>query len=307
MFEEIAFVIVPVLLMAGVGYAISRSSLDIDSESLGRLVVMVGTPSLVFSTLTSPDLPELSLSGTVQAALLVTVCAGSLSAGFLLLTRQPIRSFLPSLTLPNSGNVGLPVVLLAFGQQGLAIGVAFFFVIALLQYSFVPAIMDGRFSLTRILKEPLVYALLAVFLFRLTDTTPHPIILQTTELLGGMMIPVMVILLGYSLGQLQVSDLRLSLILALARIVIGTTSGLLVIWLLGLQGVEAGSVFLMASMPCAMVIYLFALRYNRAPRRVAGLVVVSTLMTFSVLPVLLWIGIAISKGSLPFFSFLGGA
>lgn len=299
MLTEIAFVIAPILLMAGIGFALSRTSLDINTESIGGLIVTVGTPALVFSTLTSPDLPKLELTGTFIAALSVTAVAASLSALFLLAIRQPLRAFLPSLTLPNSGNVGLPVVLLAFDQQGLAIGVAFFFVIALLQYTFVPVIMDGQVSVKRILREPLVYSLLAVCIFRYLEVTPHPVILRTTELLGGMVIPVMIILLGYSLAQLKVSDLRLSLVLAAARMAIGITAGLTAINLLGLEGVEAGAVFMMASMPCAIVIYLFAIRYNRAPRRIAGLVVVSTIMSFSALPVLLWIGLAISRGEMP--------
>ena len=305
MIEDIASVILPVFVMAGIGYAINRRGFRLDTEAIGRLVLMVGTPALVFSSLTSPDIPQASLSGPVSAALLATVIAAVLGTIFLLVIRQPVRAFVSSLTLPNSGNMGLPIVLLAFGQQGLANGVAFFFVIALVQYIFVPVIMDGNISLGLVLREPLVYALIAVFIFRATDTVPHEIITRSTHLLGGMVIPLMVILLGYSLAGLQVSDLRLALVLALARLVIGIIAGLTVIHLLGLTGIVAGCVFLMSAMPCAMVIYLFALRYNRAPRRIAGLVVVSTLMTFAALPGLLIVGIALSEGAVP-LDFLTG-
>ena len=104
---------------------------------------------------------------------------------------------------------------------------------------------------------------------------------------------------SHDVGAITPRDLRLALVLALARLVIGTIAGLTVIHLLGLTGIVAGCVFLMSAMPCAMVIYLFALRYNRAPRRIAGLVVVSTLMTFAALPGLLIVGIALSEGAVP--------
>lgn len=304
MFEDILYVIAPIFLMAGIGYAINRSSLKLETEPMGRLIVMVGTPSLVFSTLTSPKYIHVPISGTVGAAVMVAALSFALGALVLLAMRQSVPSFVSSLALPNSGNVGLPVVLLAFGDEGLAIGVAFFFVIALCQYTFVPAILAGQVGLTRLLKEPLIYALLAVFIFRMTGWTPHPVLTQTTKLLGGMVIPVMVILLGNSLAQLQVSDIKLSVILAVARLAVGVVAGSLTVYFLGLEGVQAGSIFLMAAMPCAMIVYLFALRYNRAPRRIAGLIVASTLLTFAMLPVLLWIGIGIAKGENPLLAIL---
>lgn len=304
MFEDILFVIAPIFLMAGIGYAINRSSLKLETESMGRLVVMVGTPSLVFSTLTAPSMLQVPVAGTVGAAVMVAAVSFVLSTVVLLVLRQPVRSFVSSLALPNSGNMGLPVVLLAFGDDGLAIGVAFFFVIAFCQYTFVPAILAGQTGITRLLKEPLLYALAAVFVFRMLEIPPHPILTQTTKLLGGMMIPIMVILLGNSLAQLQVSDLRLSVILSVARLGVGMAAGLLTIWILGLEGVEAGSIFLLSSMSCAMIVYLFAIRYNQAPRRIAGLIVVSTLLTFACLPVLLWIGIGLAKGDNPIMAIL---
>lgn len=277
--------------------------MSIDTGSLGRLIVTVGTPALIFSTLTSPDLPPISVTATVLAALLMVCIAAVLGTVFLLLLRQPIRSFLPSLSLPNSGNVGLPVVLLAFGQEGLAIGVSVFFMIAILQYTLVPACMDDEINLKRIASEPLIYALIAVCLFRGFDIDPHPVLLQTTSILGGMVIPVMVILLGYSLADLEVSDIRLSVILAIARLSIGVLTGYLIILSLGLSGVQAGAMFLMASMPCAIVIYIFALRYNCAPRRIAGMTVASTFLTFVSLPALLWVAFGIRDGSDPILRF----
>ena len=166
--------------------------------------------------------------------------------------------------------------------------------------------MIGEVSLRRILKEPLIYSLIAVAVFRVGELTPHPIISKTTEILGAMVIPVMVILLGYSVAQLKVSDLRLSILLGASRLGVGICSGLVTVYIFGLSGIEAGSAFLMASMPCAIIIYLFAIRYNRAPRRIAGIIVVSTAMTFLALPVLLWIGIGLSTGTGPFALVLRG-
>lgn len=291
--------------MAGIGYALNRNKVNLQAEEIGKLVVLVGTPSLVFSTLTSPKMLHVPVSGTVVAASLTVVIAFALSAVFLRLIGQPQRPFVASVAMPNAGNMGLPLVLLAFGDEGLIIGVAFFFVIAVCQYTFVHMIVAGQMSFKRLLREPLIYSLAAVFFFRLTGIEPHPILIQTTKLLGGMMIPIMVILLGYSLAQLQVSDVRLSIVLAVARLIVGLLAGVLTIELLDLKGVAAGCIFLMAPMPSAMIVYLFAIRYNQAPRRVAGHIVASTLLTFACLPVLLWIGIGIAQGAEPWDAIRG--
>jgi len=64
--------------------------------------------------------------------------------------------------------------------------------------------------------------------------------------------------------------------------------GLLVVSMLDLSGTEKGVVLLQASMPVAVFNYLFAERYQRAPEAVAGMVVMSTLLSFITIPALLW-------------------
>ena len=106
-----------------------------------------------------------------------------------------------------------------------------------------------------------------------------------------MMIPAMLILLGASLSTLEVADLRPAFMVAIGRLVIGVVSALLVIWLLDLQGLKAGTVFLLATMPTAIMSYVLAERYQFNPQQVAGSVVVSTVLTFTCLPMLVWLAL----------------
>ncbi|MCV0428531.1 MAG: AEC family transporter [Roseibium sp.] len=294
MIGELVGVIAPILLMAAIGYWFQKSGPSLETKGMSALVMMVGTPSLVFHSLTSTELPETALLQMSLGAICVSVIATILASAFLLMTGLNYRSFLPSLTMPNSGNIGLPVVLLAFGNNGLAVGVAFFFVIAILQYTVMPIVTAGSFSLKRTLKEPLVWSVLAVLVVKSTGITPPGVINETTRLLGGMMIPVMVILLGAAIARLAIQDLKTALLLALARLLIGIVAGLATVAILGVTGITAGSMFLMAAMPSAIVTYVFAERYGREPEKVAGLIVASTLMTFAALPGLLWLGLSIA-------------
>lgn len=287
MYGEIFNVIAPIFLITFVGYLLGRTSRDIDSRTISSLVLLIATPALVFSTLTSLEVDPLTLLKMPLAAALCVLIASGAAIVLLWALRMPWQTFLPSLIMPNSGNIGLPLVLLAFGDIGLVLGISYFFVIALLQYTVGAAISSGRYRPGDLLRQPLIYSILLVVLVIATGTRVPVVIATTAELLGGMMIPAMLILLGASLAQLTVSDLRPAVIIAVARLGIGIPAGLSVIWLMSLTGTEAGTVFLMASMPTAIVNYVFAERYRSDSRQVAGAVVMSTMLTFAVLPFIL--------------------
>ncbi len=287
MYGQIFNVIGPIFVITFVGYILGRANRDVDTRTISSLVLFIATPSLVFSTLTSLEIETATLLKMALAAGLCVAIAAV--AGYLVLTglRMSWQTFLPSLMMPNSGNIGLPLALLAFGDRGLVLGISYFFVIALLQYTVGAAISSGQYRLGDLLRQPLIYSIILVAIVLLTGVRVPVIIATTTDLLGGMMIPAMLVMLGASLARLGVSDLRPAIVIALARLGIGIPAGLAVIWLLSLSGIEAGVVFLLASMPTAIVNYVFAERYRSDAQQVAGAVVVSTMLSFAVLPVIL--------------------
>lgn len=284
---EILNIIAPVFVVAGIGFFLEYRGIGFHSETLSRLAMMVGTPCLVFSSLTGTSLPDDSLLRIVIIALSAVLVGAVLSGPALFVFRLPWRTFISSLSLPNAGNAGLPLVYFAFAEPGLTIGAAFFFMIALVQYTIVPAIMSGDPGLRKLLREPLVWAIVAVILFRITDLPIPTVVADTTALLGGIMIPIMLILLGGALSRLKVGDIKTSVSLAILRLAVGVATGLVMVTLFRLKGVEAGAVFLLCSMPSALITYVIAQHYGRSPERVAGLVVSSTVLNFACLPFLI--------------------
>ncbi|CUH68065.1 auxin efflux carrier [Thalassovita gelatinovora] len=289
----------PILAMTLIGYVMGRSSLGLETRTLSTVVILVATPALIFNTLTSLHVTPETIGRMAAAALLCLSLAGGLGLAVLLLVGGSVRSFLPPLMLPNSGNMGLPLVVLAFGSEGMQLGVAYFFVVALVQHTVGLSIYAGTLRLRALARQPLIYSVAAVLLVTWFDLPVPQILLTTTEMLGGMMIPAMLLLLGTSLASLQIADLRPALMVAVGRLLIGVLSAAIVIFVLGLSGVAAGTVFLLATMPTAIISYVFAERYQRDARQVAGSVVVSTLLTFVCLPVLVWTALEISGGGLP--------
>lgn len=284
---EILNIIAPIFLIAGLGYAMEATGRGFHPGSLTRLVMWIGTPSLVFSSLTRTELPTDDLLRMAGCAVAVVLIGGGVAAAILRALRLPLRAYLPPLTLPNSGNAGLPVVLFAFSQDGLSIGVAFFFVIALTQYVVVPIFIVGRANWRAIATEPLLWSVMTSIAVKFLEIVPPAIIAETTHILGGMVIPVMLLMLGGALARLRVADLFTSAFLAVVRLAVGAGAGMVVILVFNLDGVEAATLFLLSAMPAAVVTYVFAERYGQAPEEVAGLVVCSTILTFLTLPILL--------------------
>jgi malate permease and related proteins len=293
MIGQLTGILGPILIITLIGFILGRSSANLQARTLSTLVLLVATPALIFSTLTSMEVDGAGLRLMVGAALFCLTVAGVLGFIVIKLVGGTMNSVLPTLMLPNSGNMGLPLVVLTFGDAGMQLGISYFFVVALFQNSVGMAIASGGFDWRALAQQPLPYAVVIVLIVVFLDIPVPEVLAKTTQMLGGMMIPTMLILLGTSLATLTVSDIKPAVLIAIGRLVIGVISAFIVILTFGLTGVAAGAVFLLATMPTAIVTYVFAERFGRDAQQVAGAVVVSTLLTFLCLPGLvtsaLWI------------------
>ena len=294
MFGKIFTVIAPVFTVVGIGYLWARYNQKFDSETLTTLVLKLATPCLIFSSLTSLDIALATVGTIALAATLGLIIAAVVGWCVLKYLNLPYSTYLPSLMHANSGNFGLPLVLMAFGEEGLALGVAYFIVNSISQYSIGYAISAGSFSLARLLQQPLNVAVLMSLLVLGFDLQVPEWIASTTGLLGGFVIPALLLVLGHSLAQLKVTEFSLSLRLALVRLVLGTCMGFLIVWVLNLKGSQAGVVFLMFTMPVAVFNVVFAKHFDRSPEKVAGVVVLSTVLVFACLPVFVWVSLRLA-------------
>ncbi len=285
--HELFAIIAPVFLVASVGVAWGRSRLPFDTTGITTLVTWVGTPTLVVSTLLKAA-PALAVLGKlILVAVVIHTVMGLLA--YLLLARMGLshKAFMPSLMFGNCGNMGLPLSLFAFGQSGLALAIAFFTVSAVGMFTVGQAVAAGRTSLLTLVRTPVVWAVAAAVVLLATGTHLPRWAANTVDLLGQLTIPLMLLTLGVSLAKLKVRSLGRSVVLSLVRIGGGMALGFAVAALFGLQGIERGVVVLQASMPVAVFNFLFAHYYDNEPSEVAGLVVVSTALSFLLLPFLL--------------------
>lgn len=277
----------PVFLIGVVGFVWARRGLPFDTDQVGSLVTNLATPCLVFDTLTSMSLSPSSFGALLLASILCHVAFFVFGWGILKAAKQPLSAYLPSVIFSNAGNMGLPLCLFAFGQQGLSFAVTYFLVNAVLLFTLSPQFASGKASFSTLPKTPVVWALAASLLFMSSGTPIPEWIKRPIHLLGEMMIPMMLLSLGVSLASLRINSLKIGAMLAVVRIGLGTLVGFVVAGMLGLDGIERGVVVLQSAMPVAGFTYLFAVRYRNHPDEVASMVVLSTALSFLTLPLLL--------------------
>lgn len=281
-------VVTPVAVCAAIGFFWARLKQPFDSKMVTQLVSNVGVPSLVFATLVSVDLDDGIFIDMAAAALLTSVFFFAAGVAILKVTGLPIRTYLNPIAFANTGNMGLPLCLLAFGDQGLALGIAYFVINVILLLTVGIAVASNQYRLVDVLKRPFLYAVLASAFFMISDAEVPKAFLSTTKLLGNFSIPLMLITLGYSLATLQIVNVKRAFFISICRLGIGIPVGFATAILFGFEGAAYGTLVLMCSMPVAVITFLLAENYGADGRAVAGSVIISTMLSFATLPVLLW-------------------
>jgi predicted permease len=284
---ELATIVAPVALIALLGFGWVKSRQPFDAAFVTALTFYVGGPALSLHSLSRLTLPIgdiVLMGGATLASLAFSGIAGAV---VLRLLRLPVMPLLPSVMVPNTGNLGLPLALFAFGEQGLGLAVVTFALTSVVNNTVAQWMASGDASPKVLLKSPVIYAVLIALALLLTATPLPRWIANTTQLLGAPTIPLMLMMLGVALAQMRIAALGRGLLLAVLRIVIGTLSGIGTAWLFGLDGIAAAVLILQASMPVAVVNYLFAQKYGTEPQSVAAAILVSTLLSLASVPLLL--------------------
>jgi malate permease and related proteins len=283
---EVAAVLAPVFVVAGIGYAWRLTGAPFDMPFVTRIIMYVAGPCLVFTSLSRLTLPLTQFWSMVGAMIVVTLGVAAVSAVLIRVLGLPQRSFLPALTLGNTGNLGLPLCLFAFGEEGLGLAVAIYVTNSLLQFTFVP-LLHARVSVVRtLLSTPMLYGAAAGLAVLVAEVQLPAWLANTLGALGALLIPLMLMALGNTIGGLKTSNLPRALGLGAARLVISFAVAAGVSFALGLRGVAQGVLVLQGAMPAAVFSYLFAAHYDRDADDIAGIVLVSTLLGALALPFL---------------------
>jgi predicted permease len=286
MFSQILQVTLPVFGIAALGYLYGRLN-GSDMDSANRINMNLFVPALLFYVLSEkiPNSPE--WQSVAWGAAIIVIGSGLLAWPVSRLLRLSNRAVLPSMMFNNSGNLGLPLAALAFGEEMLPFAVVAFVVSTSLHFSLGIWLVSGHLHPKLLLKNPVTLATLAGILAYATDWHTPAILMPGLKMLSQVAIPLMLVALGVRLIHIDTDHWKAGLLGAL----LCPASGLLSAWLaiLVLQPSEAieGILLLFAILPPAVMNFLMAERYRQSPHQVASMVAFGNLASLLVIPIAL--------------------
>ena len=282
-------VIFPVFFVIGVGYYLGKKNPKFDTNFITNFAGNIGTPAMIFYTVTTTGITLSIFTHYFVYALIMIGGFVIIGLIFLFLLKKDLSMELPPLILPNTGNMGIPICLFAYGTQGLGIASAIASVIILFHFTLGVFLAKKRFSFDVVIKSPPVYAIIVSVIFLYFQIKPPLFLENTTFLLTYATIFLVLMSLGIALTKFRFS-LKDSVILSLCRVILGPLIAFIIIYNFDLSGFAAGVLLIQSAMPSAILNYLVGSMYS--PKKVidsiASTIVVSTVMSFFTIPMVVF-------------------
>lgn len=287
--------ILPIFLVASIGYGL-RKRLGLDKKTLSSLSFYAFSPALVFATLVNSTLSggELLQLGVFAIIVTLMMAVVAFMAGKLMrLPRIDIVALILVVMIVNSGNYGLTLNQLRFGEEGLARASIYYGISTILVFTlgvFIASMGQAGWqdSLKRLVRLPAPYAvILALIVYSLSIPIPSPL-MRSIEIAAAGAIPVMLVVLGMQIADLKsVTRVRLAIPASLIRLLAGPVVAVIVASLVGLQGLNRATSIIEASMPTAVITTILATEFDVRPGLVTSTVVLSTLLSAITLPLVI--------------------
>lgn len=292
MLMRILAIVTPVVLVIAIGWLYGRRARP-DMRGINQALLDVITPLLVVSAFASKDFALGEQLPLLACCVLVVLGSGLLAWPVARMAGLEPRTFVPPMMFNNSGNMGLPLAVFAFGEAGLAPSVVLFAASNLLHFTVGVKIVNHRASLLQIARSPMVIATAIGLLLSMIKpwwVMPEPLY-QSIKLLGDATVPLLLFSLGVRMVDANLRNWSVGLLGA----VICPLTGLLVAWpaslLFTLTPLQTGLLFVYASLPPAVLNFLVADRYQQEPDQVASIVLLGNMAAILFVPLGLYLGL----------------
>ncbi len=291
-FLKLFEVIFPVFFVIGVGYYLGKKNPKFDTNFITNFAGNIGTPAMIFYTVTTTGITLSIFTHYFVYALIMIGGFAVIGLITLFILKKDLSMELPSLILPNTGNMGVPICLFAYGSQGLGVASAIASVIILFHFTLGVFLAKKKFSFDIVVKSPPVYAIIISVIFLYFQIKTPLFLENTTFLLTYATIFLVLMSLGIALTRFKFS-LKNSIILSLCRVILGPIIAFIIIYNFNLSGFAAGVLLIQSAMPSAILNYLVGSMYS--PRKVvesiASTIVVSTVASFLTIPIIVFIAL----------------
>ena len=286
-------VLFPVFLVIAIGYYLGTKDKKLNTKFITDFAGNIGTPAMIFYTITTTGVTFNIFIENFIYALIVIFGFSILGFVALYIMKKDYISELPPLILPNTGNMGIPICLFAYGTSGLGVASSIASVIILFHFTLGVFLASKKFSFNVVVRNAPTYAIIISVLFLYFNWNVPKFIENSTFLLTYATIFLVLMSLGVALTRLKVSSWKDSIYLAAIRVILGPIIAIILIKALDLNGLIAGVLLIQSAMPSAVLTYLVGSLYS--PKKVVdsivGVIVASTLMSFVTIPIIVFLAL----------------
>lgn len=258
-----------------------------DMAVVNRLNMEFFAPFLVFWALMDKPFDFLAYRDLAIGGVTVVLGSGLLLLPLAWLLRINLKTFLPPMMFNNSGNMGIPLVLFAFGEQALQAAVVLFIIEMVLHFTVGFYILNHRTNPLHLLKMPMIQATILGLLFSSLHITLPDALANTVKLLGQVSVPLLLFSLGVRLLDVNFRDWKLGTFGAIAGPAAGVACVFLIVPLLDLNATQYAQLLIFSALPPAIMNVLVAEQYQQEPDRVASIVLLGNLASLVIMPAIL--------------------
>jgi len=244
-------------------------------------------PALVFAAMAGKSFDLATYAPLALGGFIVLATCGLLAWPIARLIGSQPKTLAPPMMFNNSGNIGLPLAVLAWGEEALPAAVILFMVENTLHFTFGARLLDPHARLLTLWRVPVVAAAIAGLAVAMLKIPIWQPLVIAIKMLGDVSVPLLLFSLGVRMTDVSFREWKVATGSALLRPIAGMLIAAGVIQLLGLQGREAAMLLVFGALPPAVLNFLFAERYKQEPERVASIVLIGNLAALIFLPLAL--------------------
>jgi malate permease and related proteins len=284
---QILRVVIPVFLIVVLGFFIGKKK-KVNIQVLIDLLIYVSGPALVFSSISIAEVQMSNFLTMILAAAGVIALLMVVTFVYFKITNDKRKGIYLPIATGNTGYLGFPVALFAFGAIGLSHAIIYDIVNGLFLFSFGIYIVNKKNDFKEMFRTPLLYAAILGILFNIYKIQTPEIILKPIEMIGMITIPAALLVLGYKLTEIKIKSFKTALSIALFRIVGGFLAALLIVSMFSISGVARSIILIQSSMPPAVFSMILTSKYKRDAALVSSVVFLGILISLITLPLVLW-------------------
>ena len=287
MIYQIFGIIFPVVAIVLVGYFYA-TKFQPNMETANTINMNIFLPALMFSVLSKESFQIQNYQLLAISGVIVIIGSGILAWIVAKALNINIKTFVPPMMFNNTGNIGLPLAVLAFGEIALGAAVVLFAIEMLLHFTFGAYILSKNANIMSIFRSPILIATLAGLSVNIIDFEIWLPITQMIDLLGQAAIPLLLFTLGTRLIGINFGDWKLGVLGSFLCPLLGLIVALAVIQFIELEHLHYQQLILFSVLPPAVLNHMMAEKYKQQPETVASIVMIGNIGSLIVLPMALY-------------------